>query len=178
VRGKTREEVKEGLEELTEEIKAGIRTPVNYTIKLCVADWLDSLELDPHTMATYRGAAEKWIYPKIGAMKLKDFKAIDGDAFFKDIAKSLSRASLVKIKGTLARSIQRAQKFDLIGRNLVELIDLPKGQPGHPSRAMTEEQATQVLRVATGQSPTKYTRVVRVSKTKYGATHTATERAS
>jgi hypothetical protein len=40
-------------------------------------DWLDSLELDPHTMATYRGQAEKWIYPKIGATKLAEFKATD-----------------------------------------------------------------------------------------------------
>lgn len=33
----------------------------------------------------------------------------------------------------------------LIGRNVAELVDLPKGQPGHPSRAMTEEQASKVL---------------------------------
>ena len=36
-------------------------------------------------MAIYRGQAEKWIYPKIGATKLKDFKATDADRFFKDL---------------------------------------------------------------------------------------------
>ena len=64
----------------------------------CVTDWLDSLELDPHTMATYYGQAEKWIYPKIGAKKLAEFKATDADWFLRDVAKVLSKASLVKIK--------------------------------------------------------------------------------
>ena len=102
-------------------------------------------------MATYRGQAEKWIYPKIGRTKLKDFKATDADRFFRDVAKVLSKASLVKIKSTLVRSIRRAQKYDLIGRNVAELVDLPQGQPGHPSRAMTEEQASKVLKAAGGQ---------------------------
>ena len=65
VRGKTKQEVKGKLNDLHEEIKAGIYTPATYTVRQCVMDWLDSLEFDPHTMATYRGQAEKWIYPKI-----------------------------------------------------------------------------------------------------------------
>jgi hypothetical protein len=50
------------------------------------------------------------------------------------------------VKSTLRRSIRRAQKHDLIGKNVAELVDLPEGQPGRPSRAMTEEQASKVLR--------------------------------
>ena len=174
VRGRTKTEVKDKLDELHEEINAGIQTPATYTVRQCVTDWLDSLELDPHTMATYRGQAEKWIYPAIGATKLKDFKATDADRFFRDIAKVLSKASLVKIKSTLTRSIRRAQKYDLIGRNVAELVDLPQGQPGHPSRAMSEEQAGKVLRAASGQA-TGYVKVVKVSSGRYAATHAATE---
>jgi hypothetical protein len=55
-------------------------------------------------VAGYRGPAEKWIYPAIGATKLKDCKAIDADRFFRDAARTLSKASLVKIKSTLTRS--------------------------------------------------------------------------
>jgi integrase len=174
VRGKTKAEVKEKLDKLHDEIKAGVWTPATYTVRQCVMDWLDSLELDPHTMATYRGQAEKWIYPKIGAKKLAEFKAADADRFFRDIARVLSKASLVKIKGTLVRSIRRAQKYDLINRNVAELVDLPKGQPRRPSRAMTEEQASKVLSAASGQ-PISFVRVVKVSQGKYAATHAATE---
>jgi hypothetical protein len=42
------------------------------------------------------------------------------------------------IKSTMRRSIRRAQKHDLIDRNVAELAELPEGQPGRPSRAMTE----------------------------------------
>ncbi len=80
----------------------------------------------------------------------------------------------MEIKSTLRRSIRRAQKHDLIGRNVAELVDLPKGKPGRPSRAMTEEQAGKVLRAASGQV-TVYVKVVKASKGRYGATHAATE---
>ena len=117
VRGKTKTEVKDKLSALHDELNAGIQTPATYTVRQCVTGWLElRLELDPHTMATYRGQAEKWIYPAIGATKLKDFKATDADRFFRDIAEVLSKASLVKIKSTLIRSIRRAQKYDLIRR--------------------------------------------------------------
>ena len=102
-------------------------------------------------MATYRCQAEKWIYPKIGAAKLVDFKATDADGFFREIAKVHGKSSLEKIKSTLVRTIRRAQKYDLIGRNVAELVDLPKGKPGHPSRAMTEAQASKVIQAASGE---------------------------
>jgi hypothetical protein len=97
-RGKTKAEVKDKLDDLHEEINAGIQTPATYTVEQCVADWLDALELDPSTVAGYRSQAEKWIYPAIGAKKLKDFKAIDADRFFRDAARTLSKASLLKVK--------------------------------------------------------------------------------
>jgi integrase len=174
VRGKTKAHVKDKLDNLHDEINAGIRTPATYTVKQCVADWLDDLTLDPDTIAIYSGQAEKWINPKIGATKLKDFKATNCDRFYKDLGHQLSKASLVKIKSMLARSIRRAQKFELIGRNVAELVDLPRGQPGRPSRAMTEAQASKVLNAASGQA-TGYVKVVKASNGRYGATHAATE---
>jgi hypothetical protein len=54
VRGATTTEVKEKLDELHDEIKAGIRTPATYTVEQCVRDWLDSLTLDPGTVENYR----------------------------------------------------------------------------------------------------------------------------
>jgi hypothetical protein len=63
--------------------------------------------------------AEKWIYPKLGVKKLKDFKATDADRFLKDLGKVLGKRSLMMIKSTLRRSIRRAQVQDLIGKNVV-----------------------------------------------------------
>ena len=173
VRGTTKAQVKAKLDTLHAEIKAGIRTPATYTVEQCVRDWLDSLTLDPDTIASYRGQAEKWIYPKIGAAKLKKLTATDAEKFFNDIGKYLSKRSLVMIKSTLRRSIKRAQKHDLIGRNVAELADLPEGQPGRPSRAMTEQQAGTVLAAATGKA-TGYVTIIRFGRDKRAATHAAT----
>ena len=81
------------------------------------------------------------------------------------------------IKSTLRRSIRRAQVHNLIARNVVELIDLPGGQPGRPSRAMTQAQAGKVLKAASGQK-SGFVKVVRASKGRYGAAHAATDTAS
>jgi integrase len=143
-------------------------------VEMCVKDWLDSIERDPHTMETLVGQAKNWIYPKIGARKLRDFTATEADDFFKELARVLSKRTLVMIKSTLRRSIRRAQVHNLIARNVVELIDLPGGQPGRPSRAMTQAQASKVLRAAGGQA-TGFVKVVRASKGPDGATHAATE---
>jgi integrase len=105
--------------------------------------------------------------------KLKDFKATDADRFLKDLGKVLGKRSLMMIKSTLRRSIRRAQVQDLIGKNVVELIDLPTGQPGRQSRAMTEEEAGKVPRTAANhRSP--FVKVVRL-KGRYDATHAARE---
>ena len=100
--------------------------------------------------------------------------ATDADKFFRELGGVLGKRSLVMIKSTLRRSIRRAQVHNLIGRNVVELIDLPAGQPGHPSRAMTQDQAAKVLKTASGKA-TGYIRVVKASAGRYGATHAATE---
>src|SRR6202008_1594031 len=104
--GRTKAEVKSRLDQLHDDINAGIRTPATYTIEQCVKDWLDSIERDPHTMETIAGQAKNWIYPKIGATKLKDFTATDAEKFFNELAKSLGKRSLVMIKSTLRRSIR------------------------------------------------------------------------
>jgi len=174
VRGRTKAEVKSKLDQLHDDINAGIRTPATYTIEECVKDWLDSIERDPHTMETITGQAKNWIYPKIGTTKLKDFTATNAEQFFDVLAKALGKRSLVMVKSTLRRSIRRAQVHNLIGKNVIELIDLPAGRPGHPSRAMTQEQAAKVLKTASTRG-TGYIRVVKASKGRYGATHAATE---
>ncbi len=97
-------------------------------------------------MDTITGQARNWFYLRIGKKKLKEFSATDADRFFQQIAPFVSKRSLVMIKSTHRRSIRGAQVHDLIGRNVVELIDLPSGKPGRPSRAMTQDQAGKLSR--------------------------------
>jgi hypothetical protein len=121
-------------------------------------------------VASYRSQTEKWIMPRIGNAKLKDFMTTDAERFLHGLGSHLTRRSLVMIKSTLVCSIRRAQKHDLIGRNVAELADLPDGKPGHPSRAMTEQQAAVVLAAVSG-TVTGYVSVVKITAFKQAATH-------
>jgi len=98
----------------------------------------------------------------------------DAERFFGELGKVLSKRSLLMIRSTLRRSIRRAQKHDLIGRNVAELADLPDGRPGRPSRAMTQDQAAKVLDVASGKA-SGYVKVVKIGKYGQAATHAANE---
>ena len=69
----------------------------------------------------------------------------------RELARFLSKRPLVRLKSTLRWSIRRARARDLIGRNVIDLIDLRSGRPGRSSRAVTEEQAAAVLEAAKGQ---------------------------
>jgi len=55
-------------------------------------------------METLTGQAKNWIYPKIGATKLRDFTATDADSFFKELGQVLSKRTLVMIKSTTIKS--------------------------------------------------------------------------
>ena len=175
VRAKTKAEVKDKLKELHEELSAGVRTSATYTVEECVSDWLDSLTLDPDTVAEYRGQAAKWIYPRIGSVKLKNFDVPAAERFFRGLGRVLGKRSLMMIKSTLRRSIRRAQKHGLIGKNVAELVDLPAGRPGRPSRAMTLDQASKVLATSRQTKPAGYVKVIRIGEAKTSATHAATE---
>jgi hypothetical protein len=62
----------------------------------------------------------------------------------------------------------------LIGKNMIELIELPTGQPGHPPHATTKNRPRRYSKRRAVRK-TGYVKVVKASKGRYGATHAATE---
>lgn len=151
--GETPTEVRNQLKKLRKELDEKLRTPENYTVRRCIDDWLDDQDgrLDAETVTQYRGQAEKWIYPRIGERPLAELEAEELDKLLKEVAQHLAKRSLKMIRSTVRRSIRRAQVRKYVGINVAELVDLPAGQPGRPSRAMTEDQARTVLATARGE---------------------------
>ncbi len=56
VRGKTKTEVKDKLRTKHQELAAGIRTPANYTVELCLKDWLGTLNTQAESTVTGTGS--------------------------------------------------------------------------------------------------------------------------
>ena len=59
-----------------------------------------------------------------------------------------STRSVRMYRMVLVRTIRHAQINDLAMRNVAELISVPAGQPGRPSKALTLEQALALLEAA------------------------------
>lgn len=150
VRGRTKTEVKDKLAALDEQLRAGVRTSGTYTVQQCVEDWLDSLTLAESTISGLRSHATQWVFPQVGTILLRDLKVSDLDRLFTHMAKERRRKTLAYVKSMLRRSIRRAQKHDLIDRNVADLTDLPAALPPRESRAMTIEQATTLLQHTEG----------------------------
>jgi len=51
------------------------------------------------------------------------------------------------------RAIRRAETDALVGRNVASLVRPPAGHEGRPSKALSVEQAQQLLRAAAAERP-------------------------
>ena len=148
VRGKTKTDVKNELRAKHQELDASVRTPAHYTVQQCIEDWLNSLTTQsPTTLTNYRTAAHH-VIELIGNIKLADLKARDVQAALTKLAMQKSTRSVRMYRMVLVRAIRHAQINDLAMRNVAELISVPAGQPGRPSKALTLEQALALLEAA------------------------------
>src|SRR6266567_8449213 len=136
--------------------------PHNYTVAEAVQNWLEFglSHRDPATAKRCRILAAKHIIPALGARKLRALSADDVDRWLAAKAKALSTDTLRQIRSILKRSVSRAQARDKVKRNVVLLCDIPTGQDGRPSKALTFDQAEAILAAAEADQSTIGTYIV------------------
>jgi integrase len=156
--GKTKAEAKAKLREILHDHQEGVRATgwAHYTVAQAVTDWLTYglSGRDPKTIETRRILAEQHVIPALGARKLRDLTAEDVDRWLGDKARTLSTRTLQDIRSILRRAVTRAQARDKVRRNVVLLCELPTGQAGRPSKALTLSEATALLDTAEADAST------------------------
>lgn len=152
VYGKTKTEVRAKVKELKKELETGVKAPANYTVENAVRDWLDRglKGCDPETVKKCTSLADNHVIPLLGKAKLKALSADEVDDWLDDRADLLATRSLREVHSVLRRSIQHAQRRDKVLRNVAELVTVPDGRPGRPSKALDLEQARAELAAARG----------------------------
>jgi integrase len=132
--------------------------PGNYTVRDAVQNWLEYglRHRDKATARKCQVLASKHIIPALGARKLRELSADDIDRWLTDEARTLSTDTLRQLRSILKRAVSRAQARDKVKRNVVLLCDVPTGQDGRPSKALTLDQAAAVLDAATGTAMYAY----------------------
>ncbi len=149
-KGKTKAAVKDKLRTVVAERDAGLKAGGNYTVGDAVHDWLAKglKGRDPGTVKVNRILAEHHLFPLIGGIKLTELSADDVDNWLEGRSDKLATITLQRLHANLKRAIRQAQARDRVLRNVAELVSTPKGIGGRPSKAMTLEQATAMLKHA------------------------------
>jgi hypothetical protein len=146
-KGKTKTQVKDKLREAVADLEAGVTTDAKYTVEDAVNDFLAKglKGRSKTTIDNYRSLADRNLIPQIGGIKLKELTADQLDDWVDERAEELTARTLRLIHQILERAVRQAQARDKVRRNVASLVDVPEGQEGRPSRAMTLNQAVMLL---------------------------------
>ncbi|WP_329035900.1 tyrosine-type recombinase/integrase [Streptomyces sp. NBC_00178] len=152
VSGKTKTEVRHKLRELKKELDAGVKPSASYTVAEAVSDWLDKglKGREETSIGTYRILADTHIRPYLGAARLRELDADQLDEWLEGRAAVLATQSLRMIHSILRRAIGQGQRRNKVVRNVAELVQVPEGRAGRPSKSLSLQQGEAVLRAKEG----------------------------
>ncbi|MBO0811423.1 MAG: site-specific integrase [Microlunatus sp.] len=146
--GKSRSAALNGLKRRVKDYETGLVVHSEwFTVEQAVIEWYSHGQtgLDQHTQRKNRDLSELYIIPHLGGRRLRDLQAQEVDQWLRLLAEELATSTLQHTKSVLSRSVRRAMARGYADRNVVDLCQTPKGQPGRPSKALTLDQARDVL---------------------------------
>jgi hypothetical protein len=116
--GRTRQEVRDKLKALHQELDAGVRSPAGCTVGQAVDDWLrEGLDgRSERTRALYEGLLEP-VLEIIGGRSLRNLSAADVRSALSQLTSRYSTRSLQITRSCLERAFRHAQANDLVARN-------------------------------------------------------------
>jgi integrase len=149
--GRTKQEVRDKLKAMHQELDAGIRSSSGCTVRQTVDDWLrEGLDgRSERTRTLYEGLLEP-VLEIIGGRSLRNLSAGDVRSVLAQLTFRYSTRSLQITRNSLERAIRHAQADDLVARNVAALVEPPRGRAGRPSKSFTLEQAKALLAAAEG----------------------------
>lgn len=157
--GRTKTEAKNRLKEFLRDLDDGVGVQGHqFTIEDALGDWLAHglAGRDPKTVATSTILVNKHLIPGLGQRRLRELTADDVDAWLAKQARISSTSTLSKLLSILRRAIRRQMARDRVKRNVALLCELPTGQAGRPSKALSLNQARALLTAAASTDLSAY----------------------
>lgn len=172
VSSRTQAGVIEKLREVQGKVRSGLPAGDDrLTVQTLIERWLEDVvkgRVATNTYESYRSLAERHIYPALGGRQVSKLTPLDVQRFLTEKAhevqpgaarkareleqpeeRLLSPRTVHMIRGVLNQAFGQAEKWGLVGRNVVRLTDPPRQRPTE-GRALTVEQANALLVGARG----------------------------
>ena len=130
--GKTQEEVRKKLTEITGEIDTGqYIEPTKLKLKDWLNTWLEVYAkpaIKQYSYDTYSSRCKNHIIPALGEIKLINLNATQIQRFYNDLSnkKNLSPKTIKNIHGILSKALAQAKELRMIRDNPCELCKLPR----------------------------------------------------
>jgi len=152
--GNTREEVGAELVRLLGARQSGLPTPgVRLKTAQYLEQWLEDTvkpSRKPLTYVRYENITRRHLIPSLGKLPLSRLGPADVQKLQKHvIAKGLGQASVLGARNVLSAALTQAERWGLIARNPVPLVESPRAEPKEP-RVLSVEEAEAFLSAAQG----------------------------
>jgi len=149
--GKTRAEVAGKLTAALKGQADGLPVPSGRsTVAAFLSQWLEAKRpsLRPESFRRYREMCHLHIVPDVGRKPLSKLSPADVQALYARVrAKGLSGTSLSLLHGVLHKSLDDAARWNLVVRNVCDLVDVPK-RTTPDMRTLNADEATALLDAA------------------------------
>jgi len=137
---------------LYEKEQGALATGPQQTLKAYLEQWLEQVyRPSGHSIGTYnmyRIVIEKHIIPSLGHIRLQQLKPQQVQAFYASkLNEGLSQKRVKSIHSVLHKALENAVKWNLVGRNVCDLVSSPIPRR-HEIQPLTQEQAQRLLKAA------------------------------
>ena len=137
---------------LYEKEQGALATGPQQTLKAYLEQWLEQVyRPSGHSIGTYnmyRIVIQKHIIPSLGHIRLQQLKPQQVQAFYASkLNEGLSQRRVKSIHSVLHKALENAVKWNLVGRNVCDLVSSPIPKR-HEIQPLTQEQAQRLLKAA------------------------------
>ncbi|MFI8714492.1 tyrosine-type recombinase/integrase [Brevibacillus brevis] len=158
----TKKEAQQAMIEKLREIQTGLLVDTtDMTVTEYMHYWLENYAKTSTRHTTYRVYVQRtnrYIIPAIGRLKLKDLKTMHLQKMYADLLKNgatyrtggISPMSVRHIHGMVHRALQNAVRWQILPRNVAQMVELPRVQKKE-TLVLTKEQVQQLVTAANGE---------------------------
>lgn len=150
--GKTRTEVQDKLRDALKRKSDNIPEPsATLTLSAFLTRWLDGKNnLRPESRRRYHDSIKLHLVPQIGRKSLAKLTAVDlQDCYGKLRDRGLSGTTVSHAHGVLRTALKDATRWDLVTRNVADLVDRPQ-RSTQEMTSLTPQEAARLLLAARG----------------------------